>query len=680
MSAISTSITIADRVSATLNRIQATLYSTTAAFTAVDAASNRCLDTFQVEAVTREMMQYERQVENIENQLRQANAQIERMQNETKEASDEARGLSGSFGTVMEIVGGLGIAYAVQSQVQEAIAYASDLTEVQNVVDVSFGQSAKIVDDWAQTTLTAYGINELSAKRFAGTMGAMLKSSGLAGAAVTDMSMKMAELSGDMASFYNLRAEDAFYKIRAGISGETEPLKELGINMSVANLEAYALTQGITKTYDKMSQAEQTLLRYNYLMKVSADSQGDFTRTSGSYANQQKLLSENIRAFTGELATGLLPTLTQVTIAMNNSVTWVKDNWSAIQPIVIGLTAAIGLYTAALIIGKGVMLGYAAVTALQSITTTAWSVATFTQTIAQSGLNAALLACPITWIVVGIIALIAVIYAAIQAVLNMTGSVHTAFGIIMGVVFAAGAFIFNVFVGMLNSLIQFLYTIFVYPFLGAIEFVLNAANGGFNSFGDAVANLIGQIIGWFLSLGTVVTKIIDAIFGTDWTSGLNALQDKVLSWGKNDNAITINKHSEGIERIEYGGAWNAGISWGDDAVNGIVDQFNALQNGTSGANVVANANTMNDIAANTGNTAAGVGKLSNAVDISNEQLQYVRDLAEQEAINRFTTAEIKVDMTNNNSISSDMDIDEVIGKLATGVNEAMAISAEGVHG
>lgn len=680
MSAISTSITIADRVSATLNRIQATLYSTTAAFTAVDAASNRCLNTFQVEAVTREMMRYENQIEDVETQLKQANAQIERMQNETEEASGKARGLSNSFGTVMEIVGGLGIAYAVQSQVQQAIAYASDLTEVQNVVDVSFGQSAKIVDDWAKTTLTAYGINELSAKRFAGTMGAMLKSSGVAGDAVTDMSMKIAELSGDMASFYNLRAEDAFYKIRAGISGETEPLKELGINMSVANLEAYALTQGITKTYDKMSQAEQTLLRYNYLMKVSADSQGDFTRTSGSYANQQKLLSENIREFTGELATGLLPILTQVTIAMNNSVTWIKDNWSVIQPLVLGLTSAIGLYTAALIIGKGVMLGYAAVTALQSIATTAWSVATFTQTVAQSGLNAALLACPITWIVIGIIALIAVIYAVIQAVLNMTGSVHSAFGIIMGVVFAAGAFIFNVFVGVLNSLIQFLYTIFVYPFLGAIEFVLNAANGGFNTFGDAVANLIGQIIGWFLSLGTVVTKIIDAIFGTDWTSGLNALQDKVLSWGKNNNAITLNKHSEAVERIEYEGAWNAGVNWGDDIVNGIADKFDALQNGTSGADAIANATTMNDIAANTGNTAAGVNKLSNAVDISNEQLQYMRDLAEQEVINRYTTAEIKVDMQNNNNISNGMDIDDVISKLATGVNEAMIVAAEGVHG
>lgn len=677
MAGISTAIELTDRISAPLNRIQASLYSVTSAFDAVDTASNRCLDTFQVEAVTHEMMRYERQIDEVEAELVQANAQIERMQRETEQASHEANKLEMSFGTVASVIGGLGIAYMVQSQVQQAIAYASDLTEVQNVVDVSFGQSAKVVDEWAKTTLAAYGINELSAKQYAGTMGAMLKSSGVAGEAVTDMSMHIAELAADMASFYNLQSAEAFYKIRAGISGETEPLKELGINMSVANLEAYALSQGITKTYDKMSQGEQTLLRYNYLMYATADAQGDFARTSDSYANQQKLLSENILAFTGSLMTGLLPVLTQVTTAMNDAVAWVRDNWATLEPLVIGLTTAIGLYTAALVIGKTIMLGYAAATALQSIATTAWSVATFTQTVAQSGLNAALLACPITWIILGIVALIAVLFAVAQAVANTSDSVVSGFGVIMGVVAVAGAFIYNTVVGVLNALIQLFWTIFVYPFLNIIEFALNAANGGFNSFGDAVANLIGKIIGWFLSLGTVVTKIIDAIFGTDWTSGLNALQNEVVNWGKNENAISLNKNFEGIERIEYGGAFDAGAKWGDGITAGISEKLDALKGGS--ADAIADATTMNNIAANTGNTAAGVDKLANSVDISNEQLQYMRDLAEQEVINRFTTAEIKVDMQNNNTINNGMDIDSVVNQLGIGVQEAMQVAAEGVH-
>ena len=165
---------------------------------------------------------------------------------------------------------------------------------------------------YCKTTLNKFGLNELSAKKFAGTMGAMLNSAGLAGDKVVQMSTGIAGLAGDMASFYNLNPEEAFMKLRAGISGETEPLKQLGINMSVANLEAFALSQGITKTFNKMSQAEQMTLRYNYLMKATADAQGDFSRTSDTFANQQKLLNENWLRLTSTIATYLLPALAKV--------------------------------------------------------------------------------------------------------------------------------------------------------------------------------------------------------------------------------------------------------------------------------------------------------------------------------------------------------------------------------
>lgn len=677
MSGISTAIELTDRISAPLNRIQASLYNTTAAFDAVDVASNHCFDRFQIEAVSQEMMRYERQIEAVEAELIQANQQIERMQQETEEARHEANKLDDAFGQVATFVAGLGIAYIVKNEVSKAIDYASNLTEVQNVVDVSFGQSVESVNEWSKNTLEAYGINELSAKQYAGTMGAMLKSSGVTGDAVTEMSMRMAELAGDMASFYNLAGDDAFYKIRAGISGETEPLKALGVNMNVANLEAYALSQGITKAYKSMSQAEQMTLRYNYLMAVTADAQGDFARTSNSYANQQRLLSENVRMFTGELATGLLPMLTQATSATNDAVMWVKDNWSVLEPLIMGVVTAIGLYLAALTVGNGIMLAHSAATALSAAMSGAWTFATFAETAAQKGLNAALLQCPITWIIVGIIALIAIIYAVCQSIANMTDTVDSGFGIIMGVVATAGAFIYNLVVGLLNGLMQLFWSVFVYPFLGIIEFILNATNGGFNSFGDAVANLIGTIIGWFLSLGTVVTKIIDSIFGTNWTAGLNDLKDTVTAWGKNEKAIELDRNFNGIQRIEYGNAFDAGAAWGDGVADKISNSFSDF--GKMPEMGSYEASTLNDIANNTANTATGLTALKDGVDISNEQLQYMRDLAEQEVINRYTTAEIKVDMTNNNNISKDVDIDEFISKVADGVNEAMKISAEGVH-
>jgi outer membrane murein-binding lipoprotein Lpp len=684
MATISTAIELTDRVSGSLNRIQASLYGTSAAFEGVNGASERCFNRFQVEAISQEMNRYNQQIDTLEHNLAQADDEIRRMQNETNNAKNRADEMASAFGRVTQVIAGLGIAYLIKRQVDQAIEYASNLTEVQNVVDVSFGQSAQKVNEWSKTTLEAFGLNELSAKQYAGTMGAMLKSSGLAGEKVGEMAMKITELSGDMASFYNLQNADAFYKIRAGISGETEPLKQLGINMSVANLEAYALSQGITKSYNAMSQAEQTLLRYNYLLSVTKDAQGDFARTSGSFANQQKLLRENMMQFTGELATGVLPIFTQVLQTFNNGIKWISENWSILSPILAALVVGFGLYTAALAIGNTLQFLYAAYTAISTAVTGAWSVATFMQTVAQEGLNAALLACPVTWYVMGILLLIAVIYACAAAFVKLTGTTHTAFGVICGVVAVACAFIYNVFIGVINAIIQALWTVFAVPFLNVIEFVLNAANGGFNSFGDACANLIGQIIGWWLSLGQVVTKIIDAIFNTNWTAGLEALRGEVISWGKNNDAITLDKSFDGIQRMDYGDAYEAGANWGDGVASSIDSAFGG--GGVDAASIpnIANsaadaADAANKTAGNAGRGADGIGKMAKAVDIADEQLQYMRDLAEQEVINRYTTAEIKIDMQNNNNISKEVDIGSFIQRIGEGLREQMAIAAEGVH-
>ena len=202
---------------------------------------------------------------------------------------------------------------------KSGIAVASDLQEVQNVVDVTFGeQGAAVVEDFAKKAAGSFGMSELSAKKFTGTMGAMLKSMNLDDAAVQDMSLALTGLAGDMASFYNLDAEEAFSKLRSGISGETEPLKQLGINMSVANLEAYALSQGINTAWKEMSAAEQATLRYQYIMQATADAQGDFARTSDSYANQQRILQLNMENLSASIGKKVLPIITQFSGLLND--------------------------------------------------------------------------------------------------------------------------------------------------------------------------------------------------------------------------------------------------------------------------------------------------------------------------------------------------------------------------
>lgn len=225
--------------------------------------------------------------------------------------------VGGAFKKLGGIIAGAFAVGAIVNFGREAINLASDLQEVQNVVDVTFGSMSAEVDAWSKSTLTAFGLSELSAKRYSSTIGAMMKSSGLAGVQMKDMSKKLIELSADMASFYNLSNDMAFEKIRSGISGETEPLKQLGINMSVANMEAFALSQGITKSYQAMNQAEQTLLRYNYLMSVTKDAQGDFTRTSDSWANQVKVMGEQWRIFQGTMGAGFINILTPIVKGIN---------------------------------------------------------------------------------------------------------------------------------------------------------------------------------------------------------------------------------------------------------------------------------------------------------------------------------------------------------------------------
>ena len=256
---------------------------------------------------------------------------------------------------------------------------ASDLTEVQNVVDTTFGKSADVINAWSKDAITAFGLSELQAKQFTGTLGAMLKSSGIAEQDLVSMSTAVVGLAGDFASFYNLPAEEAFAKLRSGISGETEPLKQLGINMSVANLEAYALTQGINKQWKSMSQAEQVQLRYNYLMSVSKDAQGDFNKTlETSYANQKRVLSTKINQFMADLGTKILPVLT-------SGLKFLNENMGAIITTFAAITAAVVAYMA-------VTKGAIAVTTVM--------------TAAQAALNAVLLLNPIGLIVAGIAALV----------------------------------------------------------------------------------------------------------------------------------------------------------------------------------------------------------------------------------------------------------------------------------
>lgn len=201
---------------------------------------------------------------------------------------------------------------------RQSIETASDLAEVQNVVDTAFGESKQKMEDFADTAVKTYGISKLTAKQTGSNFMAMAAGMGLANDSASDMAMALTGLSADMASFYNVGQDVASTALKSIFTGETETLKQFGIVMTDANLQAYALSKGITKSTADMSQAEKVQLRYNYVMSQTALAQGDFAKTSDSWANQTRILSEQWKEFGATIGTALMNVLLPAVKAINS--------------------------------------------------------------------------------------------------------------------------------------------------------------------------------------------------------------------------------------------------------------------------------------------------------------------------------------------------------------------------
>lgn len=204
-------------------------------------------------------------------------------------------GLSGVGEILSKIGAAVGIAFGVSALVnfgKQAVSLASDLQEVQNVVDVAFGDMSYKMEQFANTAIEAYGISKLTAKQTGSSFMAMAVGIGFAREAASDMSLQLTALSADMASFYNIQQSEARTALSAVFTGETETLKRYGILITEVNLQEFARQQGIYKSINAMTQQEKGLLRYNYVMQQTALAQGDFARTSLSWANQTRILAE----------------------------------------------------------------------------------------------------------------------------------------------------------------------------------------------------------------------------------------------------------------------------------------------------------------------------------------------------------------------------------------------------
>lgn len=229
-----------------------------------------------------------------------------------------------SLTPVLKKLGGvLAAAFSVKALIsfsQQAIELASDIQEVQNVVDTAFGDMAYKMEEFADTAIKTYGISKLTAKRTGSTLMAMASGMGIAKDEASDMALALTGLSADMSSFYNVSQDVAFTALKSVFTGETESLKQFGIVMTEANLESFALSQGIQKNIKDMTQAEKVQLRYAYIMEQTSLAQGDFAKTSSSWANQVRILKEQWKEFMSIIGSTLIQVLAPALQVLNRFV------------------------------------------------------------------------------------------------------------------------------------------------------------------------------------------------------------------------------------------------------------------------------------------------------------------------------------------------------------------------
>ena len=223
---------------------------------------------------------------------------------------------------------------------KQCLEAASNLQEVANVVDVTFGASADKINNWAKQNAASFGLSETAAKRYAGTYGTMAKQFNMTADQAATMAIELTKLTGDVASFYNMEDKAAATKLKAIFTGETEGLKELGVVMTQTQLDAYAMAKGWEKTTQDMTEQEKVVLRYQYAMEKLSHAQGDFMRTSDGYANSVRTLKLNIEDLKVEIGNELIPVAAQGIGAIGSVI-------QAVGPYVVGVAQYVRLYAQA---------------------------------------------------------------------------------------------------------------------------------------------------------------------------------------------------------------------------------------------------------------------------------------------------------------------------------------------
>ena len=712
MATIRSQMVLNDGMSAVLKRITSALDTTLNAFEQVQRASGRAVDAAQIAQARSQLVGANAEIQEMADGYRRAAEQEENLNRGLRTGGSLADGMLGKVKTLVATLAagaGLNKLIGLSDQMTSTTARLSFLVDDGGSVDEL---EAKIMAS-AQRSRAAYLDTASAIASMGANAGAAFSSNDELIAFMEQVNRQFtiggASAQGQAAAMLQLTQAMAAGALRGE---ELNSILENAPGIARAIEQYMGIAEGSIKQYAQEGQVTAEVVK-NALFSVADETNAKFESMPMTWAQiwtnmQNRALSaltpilEKLNAIAnseqfdkvvnGALrAFGMIATVGAALLGVLFNVgSAVVDNWSVIEPIIMAAATALGIYygiVLALNIAQAIQNGLKAQAAFQEkvhAAALAMSTgATFAATAAQYGLNAALLACPITWIVVGVIALVAGIIALCNWIAKTTGVAATGFGVITGGINVAIQAVWNALLVVANVGIG----------------IWNTLGACCSNIGTTFHNVISNVQGWFYGLLSTALTVVEGICAAlnklpfvefDY-SGISAKADEYAAKsaeaygdvkGFQNTGDAFAKGYNTFDTFTDGwasDAFKAGASWGDGVADKVSSFFDFGGGGTGGTDFGSGFD-LSSIADNTGLTADNTGKTADALAVTEEQLEYLRDIAERDAINRFTTAEVKIDMTGmTNRIDGSADLDGVISQLTEGFTEALVTAAEGVH-
>lgn len=669
---------------------------------------NAAISRMDIGAANKAYQQLNSAVNVAERNIRDNVSAQEQFNESVQSGGNAYDGLAGKIG---RIAGVLGIGLMVKEAAQMTYESAAQLEATGAKYNTVFSGMTNSADQFISEFQTLTPATVAEARSMASGMQDLLVPMGMQREQATEMTGEYMHLIGALTNFNSATksAEDVSGAFQSSLSGEYDSLKGLGIQVNETIVKQQAVAMGLASSTDAVSNAAKAQAVLELAYQQSGDALAAYNENALDTTTRMQLLQKGFQDAFGNAGQSALPQINNLLMQVQarmpqiNSaiVTFsnvfggfiqigteafgiimdiggaVADNWSWLAPIIGGVTVALVAYNGAMVVYntvQGISNGLRAIAAARAALNTDMSIAeaaaTKTATGAQVGLNAAFLACPITWIVGGIILLIATIYAGVAVFNKFAGTSVSATGIIAGAFGVLAAHIYNsviYFWNIIAEFINFFYNVWNDP-IGAVEVL----------FYDLASNVIGYVSNMAHAIEDVINKIPGVEVSI--TAGLDRFQSQLDAAAQNAKSeaewVEIVKTRDFKDYSQVASDW---YNRGAEYESGFMDLFNG-SGGEAGAGYNASAQAATDnIALNTGNTAGNTAAMANSMDVLDEDLKYMRDAAEQEVINRFTLAELKVDVKNNNTLTKKTDFDDMGRALSMFTSEFLASAAEGGH-